>query len=247
LLRRLADSTGLHIVTNTGYYGARQNKYLPAHAFTETPEQLADRWVLEFEKGLENSGIRPGFIKIGVDGDSVLSPLHRKLVQAAALTHLRTGLTIVAHTGPDAPALQEADILEKMGVSLDAWVWTHAQGGSSQTHATLAQRGAWISLDGLGWVTLENGDSSALKKYIQQMVYLKEQGLLHRTLISHDAGWYTHGQPDGGRFQPYTNLFTLLIPALKKSGFTERDLEQLLIQNPQEAYSIRVRRLQKRN
>lgn len=247
LLRRLADSTGLHIITNTGYYGARQNKYLPAHAFPETPGQLADRWVLEFEKGLENTGIRPGFIKIGVDGDSVLSPLHQKLVRAAALTHLRTGLTIVAHTGPDAPALQEADILENMGVGLDSWVWTHAQGGSSQTHATLAQRGAWISLDGLGWVPLENGDSSALKKYVQQIDYLKQQGLLHRTLISHDAGWYSHGEPGGGRVQPYTNIFTLLIPELKKRGFADRDIEQLLVKNPQEAYAVRVRSRQKRN
>ncbi|MBV6442947.1 MAG: Phosphotriesterase homology protein [Saprospiraceae bacterium] len=245
LLRRLADSTGLRIVTNTGYYGAVRNKYLPAHAFTETPEQLAGRWVREYEKGLNDSGIRPGFIKIGVDGDSVLSPLHRKLVQAAALTHLRTGLTIVAHTGPDAPAVQEANILESMGVRLDAWVWTHAQGGTSAQHVALARRGAWISLDGLGWVAPENGDSSGLKKYVQQIVYLKDQGLLHRTLISHDAGWYTHGQPGGGRFQPYTNIFTMLIPALKKQGFTTRDIEQLLVKNPQEAFTIRVRRMEK--
>ncbi|MCE7924370.1 MAG: hypothetical protein DYG98_15090 [Haliscomenobacteraceae bacterium CHB4] len=92
-----------------------------------------------------------------------------------------------------------------------------------------------MSLDGLGWVAPENGDSSGLKKYVQQIVYLKDQGLLHRTLISHDAGWYTHGQPGGGRFQPYTNIFTMLIPALKKQGFTTRDIEQLLVKNPQEA------------
>ncbi len=247
LLRRLADSTGLQIVTNTGYYGARRNKYLPAHAFTETAEQLADRWVQEFEKGLDDGGTRPGFIKIGVDGDSVLSPVHQKLAQAAALAHLRTGLTIVAHTGPDTPALQEADILEKMGVSLDAWVWTHAQGGSSQTHTALARRGAWISLDGLGWAAPANGDSSDLKKYVQQIDFLKNEGLLHRILIAHDAGWYTHGEPSGGMFQPYTNIFTLLIPELKKRGFDERDIEQLLVKNPQEAYAIRVRKLEKQH
>ncbi|GAB4493847.1 MAG: aryldialkylphosphatase [Saprospiraceae bacterium] len=247
LLRRLADSTGLNIVTNTGYYGARRNNHLPAHAFTETAEQLAERWTQEFEKGLNDSNIRPGFIKIGVDNDSVLSPIHQKLVQAAALSHLRTGLTIVAHTGPDAPAIQEAEILEKMGVSLDAWVWTHAQGGSSAAHAALARRGAWISLDGLGWVTPQNGDSSDLKKYVQQIDFLKNEGLLHRTLIAHDAGWYTHGESGGGTFQPYTNIFTLLIPTLKRHGFTDRDIEQLLVKNPQEAYAIRVRKLNVHN
>ena len=51
LLNMLADKSGIHIVTNTGYYGAVDNKYLPQHAFTETAEQLAGRWTSEFEKG----------------------------------------------------------------------------------------------------------------------------------------------------------------------------------------------------
>src|SRR5688500_387318 len=42
LLQKIfAEKSGLHILTNTGYYGARENKYLPKWAFTETPEQIA--------------------------------------------------------------------------------------------------------------------------------------------------------------------------------------------------------------
>src|SRR5688500_18061091 len=44
LLKMLADKSGIQIVTNTGYYGAVDNKYLPEHALTETAEQLAERW-----------------------------------------------------------------------------------------------------------------------------------------------------------------------------------------------------------
>src|SRR5690606_34326616 len=36
LLRDLARATGLHILTNTGYYGAADDKFLPPHAFTES-------------------------------------------------------------------------------------------------------------------------------------------------------------------------------------------------------------------
>jgi phosphotriesterase-related protein len=43
LLRRLSEASGLHIVTNTGYYGAGQDKYLPVHAFDESAERLAER------------------------------------------------------------------------------------------------------------------------------------------------------------------------------------------------------------
>ena len=41
LLKRLGDASGVTILTNTGYYGARQGKFLPAHAFNESADQLA--------------------------------------------------------------------------------------------------------------------------------------------------------------------------------------------------------------
>jgi phosphotriesterase-related protein len=242
LLKRLADSTGLNILTNTGYYGAREDEHVPEHAYRETADQLAARWIQEWEEGIEGTGIRPGFIKIGVDGDSVLSDIDEKLVRAAARTHLQTGLTIVAHTGPDAPALQQVDILEEEGVSPDAWVWTHAQNGTSPTQIALAQKGAWISLDGMGWIDPVEGDSTALFKYIDQLVQLKTHALLHRTLISHDAGWYTHGEEKGGEFKPFTPIFDLVIPELRKRGFEQADLDQLFINNPREAYQVRVRK-----
>ena len=244
LLRRLSHSSGLQIVTNTGYYGARDDQHIPAPAFEDTPEQLAAKWIQEYENGISGTGTYPGFIKIGVDGDSVLSPIDEKLVRAAALTHLATGLTIVAHTGPDAPARQEVGILQEMGVDPRAWVWTHAQNGTSAAHAELAAKGAWISLDGLGWVAPgdNEGDSSALVKYLDMITALKDNNLLDRTLISHDAGWYTHGEPGGGEtYKPYTNIFTLVLPALKERGFTDSEIRQLLVDNPKEAYAVRIR------
>ena len=77
LLRELSERSGIQILTNTGYYGAVDNKFLPPHAFTETADQLADRWVADFEKGIDGTGIKPGFIKISVN-PGPLSPLHRR-------------------------------------------------------------------------------------------------------------------------------------------------------------------------
>lgn len=241
LLKQLADSTGLNIITNTGYYGAVHDKYLPPHAFTETADQLAARWVDEFENGIDSTGIRPGFIKISVDADSVVSPVDEKLVRAAARTHLKTGLTIVSHTGPDMPAIRQVQLLTEEGVSPSAWVWTHAQNGTSATHIQLAKQGAWISLDGLGWAAPQDGDSTTVFQYITNLKNLKHAGLLHRTLISQDAGWYTHGEAEGGDYQPHTLLFTVFIPLLLKNGFTQSDIDTLLIINPKDAYSLQTK------
>ncbi len=247
LLHRLSVESGLQILTNTGFYGARQNRYIPAFAFGATAEELAGIWVKEFEEGIGDDGltVRPGFIKIGVDADSSLSEMHQKLARAAALTHLRTGLTIVAHTGIDTTAALQLAILEQAGVAPDAFVWTHAQNGTPEGHVRLAKRGAWVSLDGLGWVAPEDhqGDSTALYQYVDYLKNLKAHGLLHRALISHDAGWYTHGEAGGGDYKPHTPIFTLLKPLLLKNGFTEENFRLLLVENPREAYAIRVRRL----
>jgi phosphotriesterase-related protein len=40
LLRRLSEATGLHLVTNTGYYGANGGKHLPGHSTTESADAL---------------------------------------------------------------------------------------------------------------------------------------------------------------------------------------------------------------
>ncbi|MHB9032899.1 MAG: phosphotriesterase family protein, partial [Anaerolineae bacterium] len=63
VLRRLAERTGVQIVTNTGWY---KEPYLPARAFTLSSEQIAAEWSAEFKNGIGTSGIKPGFIKIAV-------------------------------------------------------------------------------------------------------------------------------------------------------------------------------------
>ena len=126
LLRRLAQASGLHLVTNTGYYGAADDKFVPRHAYTETAEQLAGRWTREARDGIEQTGIKPGIMKIGVD-KGPLSEIDAKLVRAAAKTHLESGLSIASHTGDGTAALAQIDLLNSEGVDGSALIWVHAQ------------------------------------------------------------------------------------------------------------------------
>jgi phosphotriesterase-related protein len=233
LLQQLSDASGLHLLTNTGYYAARGNQHLPRHAFDEPADSLAARWTREWEDGIDGTGIRPGFIKIGVDGGP-LSDIGRKLIEAAARTHLRTGLTIAAHTGPAAGAMEQLDVLRAEGVDPSAWIWIHAQAEADSTfHVRAARDGAWISFDGLG---PEN-----VQRYVALVGLMKAEGLLHRVLISHDAGWYHVGEPGGGTFRSYETLFADLLPALEAAGFSSEELHRLTVVNPANAFAVRVR------
>jgi phosphotriesterase-related protein len=235
LLRALSDSTGLNIMTNTGYYGAGNDKYIPAHAYFETADQLAARWTDEWNNGIEGTGIKPGFIKIGV-GPGELSELHRKLVQAAARTHLKTGLTIASHSGKAVPAFAQLGVLREEGVSAEAFIWVHAQAeNDSLSYIMAAKAGAWVSFDG---ISEDNAN-----EYLRLLKFMKSNKMLNKVLLSHDAGWFRPEVEGGGDFRGFTALFDKLLPLLRKEGFTEKEINQLLVLNPSKAFAVRKRPL----
>ena len=231
LLKMLSEKTGMNIITNTGFYGAKENKYIPSRVSGMTAEELAAEWIAEFNDGIEGTGIRPGFIKISVDRDETLSVMHEKLIRAAALTHLETGLVIMSHTGTDEPAFNQLAVLKDMNVPAGAFIWTHAQRGSSEGKIKAAESGAWISLDNIKTKNLED--------HVQYLQEMKTAGLLNHVLISHDSGWYRVGEEDGGKYNGYTAIFNEFIPALRNIGFTEPEIQQLLVKNPARAFRIR--------
>jgi len=234
LLKKLSDTTGLNIITNTGYYGAGQDKYIPKHAFAESADEIAARWIAEWENGIGNTGIKPGFIKIGVGSDD-LSDLHRKLIRAAARTHLKTGLTIASHTGLATPAFAQIGVLFEEGVSPEAFVWVHAQNEKNpRAHLMAAKLGAWISFDGI--------DDDNVNSYVQLIKNMKENYLLNKVLLSQDAGWYRPEEINGGYYRGYLTLFQKLIPQLKSEGFTGAEIHQLTALNPAKAFSVRIRK-----
>ncbi|MDN3202743.1 phosphotriesterase family protein [Algoriphagus sediminis] len=230
LLKSLSEKSGIQILTNTGFYGAVGGKYLPDFVQTESAEQLADRWIAEFENGIEGTGIKPGFIKISVNEADTLSLIDQKLVKAAGITHQKTGLTIASHTGTWRTAVQEVRILQEIGVNPSEFVWVHAQNEPSfENYLVAAEMGVWISLDGIGW---------AIDPYVDRLIFAKENGILGKVLISHDAGWYDPAKAGGGDFQPFTNIFEKLIPTLNEKGFTQEDWDLLLKENPKLAFAI---------
>jgi predicted metal-dependent phosphotriesterase family hydrolase len=233
LLRRLSEASGLQILTNTGYYGAAGDIAVPQHAYAETPQQLAARWTAEFEHGIEGTGIRPGFVKVGVD-PGPLSPIDRKLVEAAALTHLATGLTLAVHTGDGTAALEVIGVLARLGVAPEAYVWVHAQNAHDPaTRTWAAMQGAWVELDGVSPQTLDS--------HVAAVLELRRRDRLDRVLVSQDAGWYHVGEPGGGRYRSYVYLFDAFLPALRRAGLTEAEIETLLVGNPAAAFAIRRR------
>jgi phosphotriesterase-related protein len=234
LLKRLSAATGLHILVSTGYFGAWKNRFLPSYVSSESVDQLAERMVAEWEDGIDDTGIKPGFIKIGFDLGT-LPELHQKIVRAAARAHLKTGLTIASHTIGAICAFEQIEILKNEGVDPSAFIWVHTQFEEDiKTHIKAAEMGTWVSFD-----TLITGK---IEDYVEFISNMKSANLLNRVLVSHDS-FYRIDNPENGKYLGYMRLFEELIPALKESDFSEEEIEQLIIFNPQDAFAYRVRKL----
>jgi predicted metal-dependent phosphotriesterase family hydrolase len=230
LLKRLSEASGINIITNTGYYGAVGEKYLPEHVYTETAEQVAERWIDEFNNGIEGTGIRPGFMKLSAD-KGPLTEAQKKIMKAGALAHLKTGLTIAVHSGDGNAAKEELGIFMANGVAPDAFIWVHAQNEKNfEVFKEMASKGVWVEFDYVHPETIE--------QYVTFVKYMKENNLLHRTLLSHDAGWYDVVNPEGVTFRGYTALSTLLVPRLKEEGLAEDEIDLLIRKNPAEAFAF---------
>ena len=98
ILKRLSDTAGINVLTTTGYYGAVNEKFVPKHAYSETAQQLADRWITEWNNGIEGTSIKPGLIKTSTD-KGPLTPMQRKLIQAEVHRGMETGAGNSERTG----------------------------------------------------------------------------------------------------------------------------------------------------
>lgn len=223
LLKALEDSTGLEIWTNTGVYGAVKRVAVPAYAYTESASQLARRWIAEAANGID--GVKPRFIKTAVL-DFPLDDLDRKLIEAAAMTSLTTGLTISSHTnGGGRAAEAQLEILNRLKCPTSKFVWVHAQNEKDHAfHQRIARAGAWVEFDGI------SEKSAAWHR--ECVLYMKDQRLLGQTLISQDAGWYHVGEPHGGDYRGYTYIYSGFLPQIPRD-----DWKTLLVDNPRRAFT----------
>jgi phosphotriesterase-related protein len=229
LLKRLSAASGVHILTNTGYYTAAGGRFLPPGAEKLSADEMAALWHAEWRDGIEGTGIRPGFIKIAVDAGP-LNPVAERVVRAAARLHRRTGLVIGSHTG-DAEALRaQLAVLREEGVDPSAFIWIHAQlCRDPEEHLAAARAGAWVEFDGLAPLTVP--------LHLAMAGELREEGLLHRCLLSHDAGWHDAAIPGGGDFRPFKDLVESWIPAAREAGWSPQEIAQVTRENPARAFT----------
>jgi len=237
LLKELSDLSEINIITNTGYYAAVDKKYLPKSAYNKSAQSLAGRWYKEWKDGIADTGIRPGFIKLGV-GKGELDDLEQKIFNAGMVLSKKTGMSVAVHTGDGTSIKSQYRLAEINNFDLNKLIWVHAQNGQDEERISMAEKGIWISLDGVSETRIE--------EYVKMIVVLREHNLLSKLLLSHDDGWavahndgkLTLNQFANGNSSPYRTISEVLLTKLYEVGFTRKQMDLIFIENPKKALAI---------
>lgn len=231
-LRKISKETGVQLITNTGYFGASEGKYIPEHVADESSDEVADRWISEINKGIDETGVYPGYIITALEHKPLLK-VDNKLIEAAAKAHKETGLPIQTTTGDNIYAANESiSILSDNGINAEAWTWINANMVTNPDNMLpIAKMGAFISYDGLA---PENAE-----RFLNDIKLFKEEGLLHKILLSHSGiSFKTNGSGKDFHF-----LVTDFKPRFLAYGFSEEDFKQITETNPANALTIKKRLL----
>jgi phosphotriesterase-related protein len=223
----VSEATGFAIVVPTGIY---REPWVPPFAHEASEDALADWMISELDEGIEESGVRAGWIKLSA-GDDGLTDTETKILRAAARAGARTNAVIGSHTIRGKVVKDQLAIIEAAGYSPSRFISIHTQAEPDfALHLEIARRGAWIEYDGIGgW-----GEDVT---YVENINRVLDAGLGDRLLLSQDRGWFDPAQPGGGTPKPYTYLMEVFLPKLRDSGVDEATIAMLTGGNPFRAFA----------
>ena len=241
-LQRISRLTGLHIVTSTGYYIQASH---PDEVASSTEAELARRMIEEITTGIDASRVRAGVIgEIGVtDG---VQANEAKVLRAAAAAQRETGASVYIHTWPfgkdGVPALA---VLAKAGGDVSRAVVCHVDGHIDLDYTRrLLDQGAYVGFEHFGKEFKEIrgreihivADDVERLKGVQKLIAM-DKAYLGKILFSTDRCLKSELLRYGGF--GYAHVLKTIVPWMRILGFSEDQIDTLLVRNPQAVVALR--------
>lgn len=155
-LIRISVRTGMRVVASTGLHTARYYEEMP-WTREESPEELARRFVADVEEGIdrhdyrgdaiERTEARAGIVKVAALTEK-LTDRDRRLFEAAAITHARTGVPVLTHTEAGRGGMGQIEELLGLGVPPERIALSHTDKVSDRGyHLAMAETGVSLCYD----------------------------------------------------------------------------------------------------
>jgi len=240
LLEEVARKSGVQILASTGHWidpSGTMNR--------RSVEELTDFFIREIERGIDDTDIKAGVIKVGTG--PTIDAFGERVLRAAARASRATGVPITTHApggsrvGEKQVALFEAEGLPAISVCIG-----HSDTGAADYQMAILEYGAFLSMDLLprggppapGAPTPQPPPVTWEQRYAQ-IKALVEAGFSPRVMLGTDHAivWprqlsegdraFLARNPDGVLF-----ISRKTVPALKAMGVSEAAIRAMTVEAP---------------
>lgn len=222
-IQRVEKATGIHLILSTGFY---KEPFLPKIVYEKTVEELADLITKEVTDEIETSGVKASVIGEFGTSKNEMTVMEKKVFDAMAQAACRTGVPVTTHTTLGTYGAEQADYLISRGVRPGKIIIGHMDLSQDvEKILVLLEKGVNVGFDTVGKLNYcpDTFRVKALKE-------IAKQGRLSQVVLSMDITRKSHLKARGGIGYGY--LFETFLPQLRESGFTEEQIDTLLIDNP---------------
>jgi phosphotriesterase-related protein len=236
LIRNVARRSRVHVIVATGVWWMPQ-RYFTSHG----TDEVAALFIRDITQGIGDSGVKAAIIKCATDTAGVTQVIENVL-RASARAQKATGVPISTHTwaaGRTGEAQQA--IFAQEGVDLRRVIIGHSGDSDDLKYLRgLMERGSTIGMDRFG---LESFLPTA--KRVEVVARLCAEGYAPKMVLSHDANCWSDmlTEEAKARTRPlwhYNHISDDILPALRKVGVKDEQIDQMLVRNPRAIFEGKV-------
>lgn len=233
-LAAIARQTDVNIIMGCGYY---VEEYQDPRNAERSVEDFAEEMIQQVFKGAWGTDIGAGIIgEIGCQAP--WTELEQRVMRGALIAMHETGAALNVHPGRDPDQPQEvADFIRAADGDLSRLIISHIDRTifDEERLLRLADSGCVIEFDLFGieqsYYPLSDVDLPNDAMRLQLIRLLIDHGHLQRIVISHDICYRTRLTRWGGH--GYGHIFTNVVPMMQSRGFSQAEIDTILVKNPQ--------------
>jgi phosphotriesterase-related protein len=235
-IQRVNEQVDMNIIVATGVYAFLE---LPGFLAYRSDAAITEIFVREIREGIDDTGVKAAFLKCAVEEHGIVGDLPR-ILSCVAAAQLETGVPVMVHTNAPAQTGRIAlDFLTERGVDPASIVIAHAGDSNDLDYLrALADRGAWLGQDRYG---IEHFNPSADR--LATTSALLAEGYADRIQLGHDSACFydfmQHNPPFAHEKPDLLRIHNEFLPALRDSGVSDEQIDQMLLANPRAFFSGR--------
>ncbi|KWV49477.1 hypothetical protein AS156_16025 [Bradyrhizobium macuxiense] len=242
MMKEISERSGMHIVCTTGFY--HEERGLPIYWRARTANEIADFYISEIARGIGDTGVKAGAIKVAT-GAPTVTALEKKFLSAACIAQKVTGVPIITHTTKGCAGPEQQQLFEAGGVAAHHCLIGHCCINPDPSyHRRIVDADSYIGFDYIGTTPLQSDEVRA-----DNLAKLVHDGFRSQIIMSQDrwCGWL-------GRFfrqfrpeefanleqlmsPTYTYMFTDFMPLLHSRGVDQSDIDSILEDNPRRFFA----------